>query len=172
MRWLQCGQQNNVIILKYRAAIKQKRAVIFITWLCKTQLHGLIVIWSVPICLFSHNFLAVLSFQLISNSRSPVMYWLQTPPSCVRSTYRPSALTRVGGGTLDFMLWFRIFAVQGVGIRRNSVITFWADGGHGHACSKKKETQKHYKLFRSKFQVNPFSYFWDSSLTCLKLGHT
>lgn len=39
------------------------------------------------------------------------------------ATHRPRALTGIGGGSLDFMLRFRVVTVQGVGIRWNGIIT-------------------------------------------------
>lgn len=66
-------------------------------------------------------------------SCNPVGCFRHPPPA----TYGPGALAGVGGGTLDFMLGFRIIAVQGVGVGRDGVIAFGADGGHGHTCSTK-----------------------------------
>lgn len=61
---------------------------------------------------------------------------------CCHFAHRSGALARVGGGSLDFVLWFGVVAVQGVSVGRDGVVALWADGWHGHTWWSQGEETK------------------------------
>lgn len=58
-----------------------------------------------------------------------VTLWLRRASGmCCGLAHRSDALAGVGGGSLDFVLWFGVVAVQGVGVGRDGVVALRADG--------------------------------------------